>query len=51
MGVLFLFFTVLGLELRVYTFFMMGFFVIESPKLFAQAGQNHDPPDLCLLNS
>jgi hypothetical protein len=32
-------------------FFVVGFFQEGSHKLFAQAGFEHDPPDLCFLNS
>jgi hypothetical protein len=31
--------------------FVMDFSEIGSRKLFAQAGFEHDPPDLCLLSS
>jgi hypothetical protein len=54
----FFFFAVLEFELRAYTlshstspFFVTGFFEIGSCELFALAGSNHDPPDLCLLSS
>jgi hypothetical protein len=53
------FFAVLGLELKAFTlshstspiFCDRGFFEIESHELFAWAGFNPHPPDLCLLSS
>jgi hypothetical protein len=52
------FFPVLGFELRAYTlshstspFFVLDVFKIGSCKLFAQAGFEPNPPDLCLLSS
>jgi hypothetical protein len=55
---LFLFFVVLGLELKAYTsshsissFFVLGFFKIASHELFAWAGFEPYSPDLCLLSS
>jgi hypothetical protein len=38
---------VLHLEPLHQPFFVMGIFKIESCELFAWAGSNHDPPDLC----
>jgi hypothetical protein len=50
---LFFFLAVLGFELRAYTssHSVMGFFEIGSRKLFAWAGFDGEPPDLCLLSS
>jgi hypothetical protein len=54
------FFAVLGFQLGAYTlrhsispFFVMGFFFFEigSQELFAWAGFEPHPPDLCLLSS
>jgi hypothetical protein len=52
------FLTVLEFEFRVYTlslsvspFSVMGFFNIGSQELFARAGFEPDPPDLCILSS
>jgi hypothetical protein len=44
---------VLVFELRAYTspFSVMGFFEIVYETLFAWLASNHDPPDLCFLNS
>jgi hypothetical protein len=49
----FFFLAVLGFELRAYTssHSVMGFFEIGSRKLFAWAGFDGEPPDLCLLSS
>jgi hypothetical protein len=55
----FVFFAVLGFELRTYTlshsaspvFIVLVFFKMGSHELFAWAGLNQDPPDLCLLSS
>jgi hypothetical protein len=46
----FFFFAVMGFELRVHTTSLM-FFEIGSCELFAQAGSNLEPPDLCRLIS
>jgi hypothetical protein len=55
----FFFFALLGLELRAYTlshspspFFVIGFFRDRgSWNYLPRMASNHDPPDLCLLNS
>jgi hypothetical protein len=49
----FFFLPLLGFELRAYTspFFVMSFFEIGSRELFARAGFEPDPSDLCLLSS
>jgi hypothetical protein len=54
----FIFFAVLGLELRVYTlshstspFLWWTFFKIRSPELFAGLALNCKPPDLFFLSS
>jgi hypothetical protein len=54
----FFFFLVLGLELKPYTlnhsaspFFVMDFFEVGAQELFAWAGFELDPPDLCFLSS